>query len=87
MIDIDYFKRYNDTYGHVAGDECLQDVGLALKDSVHYQGDIVARYGGEEFAIILPAPQPLMPKKWLSARSDLLQKRALHMKAQMFQLA
>lgn len=54
MIDIDFFKRYNDTYGHVAGDECLQDVGLALKDSVKYHGDVVARYGGEEFAIILP---------------------------------
>ncbi|WP_343550605.1 diguanylate cyclase [Pantoea sp.] len=54
MIDIDFFKRYNDTYGHVAGDECLQDVGQALKESVKYHGDVVARYGGEEFAIILP---------------------------------
>ena len=63
MIDIDYFKRYNDTYGHVAGDECLQDVGLALKDSVHYQGDIVARYGGEEFAIILPSTSAFDAKK------------------------
>lgn len=63
MIDIDYFKRYNDTYGHVAGDECLQDVGLALKDSVHYQGDIVARYGGEEFAIILPGTSAFDAKK------------------------
>lgn len=54
MIDIDYFKRYNDTYGHVAGDECLQDVARALKGCVHYHSDIVARYGGEEFAIILP---------------------------------
>lgn len=54
MIDIDYFKRYNDTYGHVAGDECLQDVAQALKSCVHYHGDVVARYGGEEFAIIMP---------------------------------
>ncbi len=59
MIDIDYFKRFNDTYGHVAGDECLQDVGQALKDSVHYHGDVVARYGGEEFAIILPCTTPI----------------------------
>ncbi|QDY43955.1 GGDEF domain-containing protein (plasmid) [Candidatus Pantoea soli] len=54
MVDIDYFKRYNDTYGHVAGDECLQDVAKALKSCVQYHGDVVARYGGEEFAIILP---------------------------------
>ena len=54
MIDIDFFKRYNDTYGHVSGDECLQDVAQALKGSVQYHGDVVARYGGEEFAIIMP---------------------------------
>ncbi len=54
MIDIDCFKRFNDTYGHVAGDECLQDVAWALKNSVHFHGDVVARYGGEEFAIIMP---------------------------------
>ncbi len=54
MIDIDCFKRFNDTYGHVAGDECLQDVAHALKESVHFHGDVVARYGGEEFAIIMP---------------------------------
>lgn len=54
MIDIDYFKLYNDTYGHQAGDDCLKGVALALARIVHRPSDIVARYGGEEFAVILP---------------------------------
>nr|WP_039056705.1 GGDEF domain-containing protein [Enterobacter sp. Bisph1] len=55
MLDVDYFKRYNDTYGHVAGDRCLKKVGNALKSLPLRSDDLVARYGGEEFAIILPA--------------------------------
>ncbi|WP_315311026.1 sensor domain-containing diguanylate cyclase [Pantoea vagans] len=54
MIDIDFFKRYNDTYGHVAGDNCLQRVSTILKEMTQRQDAVVARYGGEEFAIILP---------------------------------
>lgn len=54
MIDIDYFKHYNDTCGHVAGDMCLKKVGELLKSVTHRHADLVARYGGEEFAIILP---------------------------------
>ena len=54
MLDIDFFKRYNDTYGHEAGDKCLQAVAHALSYSVSRVNDIVVRYGGEEFAIILP---------------------------------
>ena len=55
MIDIDYFKNYNDTYGHVAGDGCLIKVANLLKGLPRRSTDIVTRYGGEEFAIILPA--------------------------------
>ena len=58
MVDIDYFKRYNDTYGHVTGDQCLKNVGIALKGIIHRSDDIVARYGGEEFAVILPNTGP-----------------------------
>ena len=54
MADIDFFKRYNDQYGHVAGDGCLQQVAAALKAGVRQGGDFVARYGGEEFAVVLP---------------------------------
>lgn len=52
LIDIDHFKLINDTYGHLAGDECLKKVGRVLKQAVNRPNDICARYGGEEFAIV-----------------------------------
>ena len=54
MFDVDYFKRYNDEYGHIAGDRCLQEVAAVLKHLPLRGTDRVTRYGGEEFAIILP---------------------------------
>ncbi|HIK27582.1 MAG: diguanylate cyclase [Oscillatoriaceae bacterium SKW80] len=54
LCDIDFFKFYNDTYGHLKGDECLQQVAAAISRSVKRPANLVARYGGEEFAVILP---------------------------------
>ena len=54
MADIDYFKQYNDTCGHQAGDFCLQRIANAIKATLRRPADMVARYGGEEFAIVLP---------------------------------
>ena len=54
MIDIDFFKAYNDLYGHLTGDDCLKLVVLTMQEQLNRPSDLLARYGGEEFVCVLP---------------------------------
>lgn len=54
LIDIDHFKQFNDTHGHLVGDDCLREVAIAINECALRENDVVARYGGEEFCVLLP---------------------------------
>ncbi len=54
QVDVDFFKRYNDALGHLAGDDCLRQVAIALRDGMYRPADLVARTGGEEFTVLMP---------------------------------
>jgi diguanylate cyclase (GGDEF)-like protein len=54
LLDVDFFKRYNDTYGHESGDKCLQSIAHAIRDAMMRPADLAARYGGEEFVVLMP---------------------------------
>lgn len=58
LLDVDYFKAYNDRLGHQAGDECLRRVAATIREAVNRPADVVARFGGEEFVVLLPETDP-----------------------------
>ncbi len=77
MIDVDYFKLFNDHYGHPAGDACLQLVAATLTGVLRRQGDLLARYGGEEFIAVLPSTDAQMAVKLAERMLQALADRAL----------
>lgn len=77
MIDVDYFKPYNDIYGHLAGDDCLKAIGKCLNRVVDAPRNVAARFGGEEFALILPAADAAMAREAAEMVRDLLAELAI----------
>lgn len=77
MVDIDYFKNYNDHYGHPAGDECLRRVASVLSRCVRRAGELVARYGGEEFVMLLPNADPTHARETAQNCLDEIDREAL----------
>ena len=63
LLDVDFFKQYNDTLGHVAGDECLKKIASSIASSLSRVEDTLARYGGEEFAVIIPGANTVVAER------------------------
>lgn len=79
MIDIDYFKLYNDACGYLGGDDCLRTVAQAISAMVKRPADLGARYGGEEFAVLLPNPNAEGALHLAEAiRNEVLQQKIVH---------
>lgn len=87
MLDIDYFKQYNDFYGHIQGDDCLKRVANTLSDAATRSRDFFARYGGEEFVLVLPETDAEAAKKVAErCRSLVFKEQIPHAKSQVSQL-
>jgi diguanylate cyclase (GGDEF)-like protein len=87
MIDIDYFKQYNDHYGHLQGDECLKRVASALGSAATRARDAFARFGGEEFVLVLPETDETSAYKIAErCRSLIFKEQIPHEKSQTGQL-
>jgi diguanylate cyclase len=81
MLDIDFFKRFNDSYGHKAGDRVLQLVAKALRDRLR-QTDFIARFGGEEFVVVLPETSPEVAKEVLDDLRIHIRKLPFHFRGE-----
>jgi len=87
MIDIDYFKQYNDHYGHIQGDDCLKRVGQVLSSAATRARDFLARFGGEEFVLVLPETDAEAAKNIAErCRSLIFKEQIFHERSQVSQL-
>lgn len=77
LFDVDFFKQYNDLYGHIQGDKCLVDIAQTLRLALDGQRDLVARYGGEEFVVLLPEADAETAQKVAERCQRLIQKQSI----------
>lgn len=77
MIDVDFFKSFNDRYGHLAGDECLKAIARSLDEMARRPGDLAARFGGEEFMAVLPGLDVIEAESWANRLREAVIARAI----------